>query len=227
MSKNTVETKDEVPTVTDTLFQQRSIAADLFAVYIQPIGEGVQEESAGINFGGVDTTRYTGDIHFAPITGTSPANDYWGIDAAFVYNGQAVMSTTAGMVDLGSFKLLLATDAFNKFTHQTGATKDDATGQWTLTSDQYTALQPLVLQINGAAIEIPPNALIWPRAHNNKIGGSVASIYLIVDDLKTKTGMGLDFIIGYRILTRFYTVFDAGNSRVGIATTAYTNGTPN
>ena len=44
-------------------------------------------------------------------------------------------------------------------------------------------------------------------------------IYLIVSDKKTLTGQGLNFIVGYVFLERFYAVFDTANSRLGSATT--------
>jgi len=55
------------------------------------------------------------------------------------------------------------------------------------------------------------------------IGGSSSGIYLIVSDLGTPSGSGLDFINGYVWMERFYSVLDAANSRVGFANTPFTN----
>ena len=75
--------------------------------------------------------------------------------------------------------------------------------------------------------QLTANAQLWPRALNSYIGGTTSGIYLIVGDLGSPSGQGLDFINGYGFLERFYSVFDTANHRVGLATTAYTYATSN
>lgn len=62
---------------------------------------------------------------------------------------------------------------------------------------------------------------------NADIGGNANSVYLIVNDLGTPSGEGLDFINGFTFLERFYSVFDTANKRVGFATTPFTDATSN
>ena len=50
---------------------------------------------------------------------------------------------------------------------------------------------------------------------------------MIVSNLGTPSGAGLDFINGYGFLERFYAVYDTGNSRVGFATTPFTHAETN
>ena len=54
------------------------------------------------------------------------------------------------------------------------------------------------------------------------MGGDSDSLYLIVNDLGSLGGEGLDFIDGMTFLERFYAVFDTANKRVGLAQTAST-----
>ena len=75
--------------------------------------------------------------------------------------------------------------------------------------------------------ELTANAQAWPRSLNADIGGNANSVYLIVNDLGTNSGEGLDFINGFTFLERFYSVFDTANSRVGFATTPFTDATSN
>jgi cathepsin E len=75
--------------------------------------------------------------------------------------------------------------------------------------------------------QLTPNAQIWPRSLNTAIGGVASNIYLVVNDIGTPTGQGLDFIDGYTFLERFYSVFDTTNKRVGLATTPFTTATSN
>jgi hypothetical protein len=62
---------------------------------------------------------------------------------------------------------------------------------------------------------------------NAAIGGESGVNYLIVNNIGTPSGEGLDFINGYCFLERFYSVFDTTGGRVGFATTAYTTSTTN
>jgi saccharopepsin len=66
--------------------------------------------------------------------------------------------------------------------------------------DQYKALKPLNFNIGGNTYSLSPNAQIWPRSLNTQIGGNSNSIYLIIGDLRTILGDGLDFINGYSFL---------------------------
>ena len=62
---------------------------------------------------------------------------------------------------------------------------------------------------------------------NAVIGGDADSIYLVVNDIGSNEGEGLDFINGYTFLERFYFVFDSGNDSVGFAITPFTHATTN
>jgi cathepsin E len=42
--------------------------------------------------------------------------------------------------------------------------------------------------------EFTANAQVWPRSLNSLIGGQAGNIYLIVADLGTPSGQGLDFV---------------------------------
>jgi len=70
---------------------------------------------------------------------------------------------------------------------------------------------------------LTPNAQIWPRHINYEIGGSAGLIYLVVKDIGGNSGSGFDFILGLPFLQRFYSVYDTTNSRVGFATTQFTD----
>ncbi|KAI9232099.1 MAG: aspartic peptidase domain-containing protein [Podila humilis] len=187
----------KIPTVTDNLFSQGTIGAHEIGISAQPsTADG--DENGEIMFGG--------DITYVSITSTSPASEYWGLDASFSYgtSGTPILSSTAGIIDHASALLLLATDAFQSFKEATGG-----------------------FVVGGTTFEITPNALIWPRAFNVMMGGNAGDIYLAVGDIGAHSGQGLDFKIGYSILKRFYTVLDTGNRRIGLATTSFTDATTN
>ena len=62
---------------------------------------------------------------------------------------------------------------------------------------------------------------------NTDIGGTDDAIYLIIGDLGSDSGQGLDFINGMTFLERFYTTFDSDASTFGIANTPFTDATSN
>ncbi len=131
-----------------------------------------------------------------PITSTSPASAYWGIDQDVTYgsSGTSLLSGSAGIVDTGTTLLLLATDAFKAYQRATGAKLDQSTGLLSLTEAQFKKLQSLFFTIGGTTFEFTANAQIWPRALNETIGGEEGKIYLVTADLGSESGQGLDFI---------------------------------
>jgi pepsin A len=226
LTVGTLSSGATIPTVVNNLFSQGTIKGNMIAISLNP-STSVPSISGSICFGKTDSKSYTGAISYAPITTTSPASTFWGIDTSFTYGAQTVLASTAGIVDHGTTLLLLATDAFQAYQRLTGGVLDPATELLKITPDQYDALQPLKFDVGGTQFSLTPNAQIWPRSLNSQIGGSPDGIYLIVSDMRGSSGQGLDFMIGYQVLKRFYTVLDTANARVGFATTPYTDATTN
>ncbi|KAL7280027.1 hypothetical protein ACG7TL_006441 [Trametes sanguinea] len=227
LTEGTVGGNQPVPTVTDNLFAQGTIENDLIGIFYQPTtSEGAL--NGELDFGSVDTGKVTSDVTFVPITSTQPASLYWGIDQQVTYGDDTTLLTgNAGIVDTGTTLLLLATDAFQAYQKATGATLDNATGLLTLTEQQFENLQSLFFNIGGTTFEFTANAQIWPRSLNSVIGGEEGKIYLVAADLGSESGQGLDFINGFVFLQRFYSVYDTGNSQVGLATTQFTTAETN
>ncbi|KAF8260104.1 aspartic peptidase A1 [Lactarius quietus] len=215
-----------IPTVTDNLYSQGAIQSDLVSVSFEPTTSS-SDRNGELTFGGTDSTKFTGPITYIPLTTTSPASDYWSISQSIKYGSTTILSTTAGIVDSGTTLIPIATDAFNRYQYVTGAVLDGTTGLLKITSTQYSNLQSLVFTAGGTSFELTANAQIWPRSLNSIIGGTSSDIYLVVTDLGSPSGSGLDFINGYTFLERFYSVFDTANGSVGFATTPFTTATTN
>jgi cathepsin E len=216
-----------IPTVTDNLFANGAINANEIGISFQPTNSE-EVVNGEITWGGTDSSKMTGAIQFIPLTTTSPANLFWGINQSVRYStSTTILSTTAGIVDTGTTLTLLASDAFARYRSATGAVQDNTTGLLRLTTAQFANLKSLFFTANGHTFELTANAQIWPRNLNSAIGGNANSVYLIVGDLGTPSGEGLDFINGMTFLERFYSVFDTANRRVGFATTQFTTATTN
>ncbi|PIL28864.1 transporter [Ganoderma sinense ZZ0214-1] len=223
LTKGTVSGGQVVPTVLDNAFEQGAITAEAIGISFEP-ASNASTANGLLTLGGSDSSRFVGNINVATITGTSPASNYVGIDQTVRYgNDTPILSQTAGIVDTGTTLILLASDAFAAYKNATGAVTDTTTGLLKITNDQYANLQSLFFTINLVDYELIPNAQIWPRSLNTLIGGDANSIYLVVADLGSKSGEGLDFINGYSWLERFYHVYVPQRNTVGFANTQYTH----
>jgi hypothetical protein len=81
---------------------------------------------------------------------------------------------------------------------------DEDTGLLKISYDQYENLQSLNFNVVGDnTLVLTPNAQIWPRSLNTAIGGDSDSIYLVISDIGSDSGTGLDFINGYAFLFVF------------------------
>jgi len=228
LTSGTVDNTGTVPTVTDNLFSEGTITDSLVGIYFEPPNANSQGLGSGsLSFGQVETGRIVGSVNYVSLTATSPASTFWGIDQSISYGQTSLLAETAGIVDTGTTLILIATDAFQKYQSATGGTPDQATGLLKITSDQYNNLQPLAFTVGGNTYTLSPNAQIFPRSLNTAIGGDASGIYLIVADIGTPSGKGLDFINGYSFLQRFYSVYDTSNARVGLASTEYTDANSN
>ncbi|KFX89203.1 hypothetical protein O988_08720 [Pseudogymnoascus sp. VKM F-3808] len=209
LTKGTVSGEDIIPTVTDNLFSQGTISENIASI-----------AGGEICFGGVNPEKFKGDITYAPITSTSPASQFWGIDAAFTYgsSGTSLLASTAGIIDHSSTLTLLASGSYSDFLKLTGATQDQTTGLPVM--DSCDELEPIFFQIGDVTFEVPVGLYRWPADQNSQIGGDANKCYLAVGDIGTPSGEGLDFTLGYNTMKHFTVVFDTGNQRVGIANAA-------
>ena len=91
------------------------------------------------------------DLVRSPLTGTSPASNYWGINQSITYgsSGTTILDSTAGIVDTGTTLVLIASDAYSTYQTVTSATEDEDTGLLRLSPSQYANLQDLVFHIGG------------------------------------------------------------------------------
>ncbi|EMD36749.1 hypothetical protein CERSUDRAFT_114658 [Gelatoporia subvermispora B] len=231
LTEGTVSRGGTVPTVTDNAFSQGLISAHEVGISFEPTTSDTSANGE-LTFGGTDSSKFTGSISFTPITGTSPASEYVGIDQSITYgssSGTSVLTSTAGIVDTGTTLLYIATDALQRYLKAVGASSepDEETGLYTISSANFAKLESLFFNIGSESFEFTANAQIWPRSLNSAIGGTSKNIYLVVNDIGSDTGSGLDFINGLVWLERFYFVFNVGASEVGFATTSFTHATTN
>ncbi|KAG2355832.1 aspartic peptidase domain-containing protein [Suillus spraguei] len=212
-------------TITDRLFLQGEISQRLVGLYFQPSSKN-KDDSGVLTFGGVvaDPELNIGKIAYVTTTARPPSSGYWGIDQSITYGNTEILGVSAGIVDCGATFITIASDAFEKYKAVTGANFDRRTKLLSITPEKYGALQPLDFHIGYQTYSLVPNAQIWPRHLNSRIGGVSTSIYLVFKS--EPTGI-IAFSLGYVFLQRFYSVFDSTRSCVGFATTGWTDAITN
>ncbi|KAJ6584074.1 acid protease [Mycena vulgaris] len=211
-----------IATVTDNLLKQKLISQECIGIYYEPT-TSANAPNGCLSFGGPDSSKYTGDLNYVPITKTSPASQYWGIDQSISYGGQEIMAQCSGISDTGTTLVMLPSSVFKAYQKATGAVLDPSTQLLTVTEDQYNNMQSMIFNIGGVKYELTKNAQLWPRSMNDTIGAPDGKICLIFADMgDISVGDGLCFINGFTFLQRFYSVYDVSKSRVGFATTQHT-----
>ena len=113
LTEGTTSSGDPVPTVLDNALAQGLIDAELVGVSFEPTND-LSVTNGELTFGAVDDSKYTGDIAYVPVTSTSPASAYVGIDQSITYGsaGTTVLASTAGITDTGTTLVLIASGTF-------------------------------------------------------------------------------------------------------------------
>ena len=106
-TQDTVENMSTVPTVSDNLFSQGTISEEVLGVYFIPATK--TSENGELTFGGYDECTIVGEVNYVPLTMTSPASTFWGIDQSISYGNTTILSSTAGIVDTGTTLIFIAT----------------------------------------------------------------------------------------------------------------------
>ncbi|KAJ6570655.1 family A1 protease [Mycena vulgaris] len=223
LSRGTVgpDPTEMLPAIVQTLFCQGNIPAEVFSIFMQPTGSVSAIVKGEISWG-ASTTDLT---HLRPMTTHFPASAYWGVDMQFSYGSTSILRQTAGIIDTGSTLIYLAHGAYLLYESLTKARLDPSTGLLTVPS--MSNLQNLIVKMGGRQFPLIPNAQIWPRMLNTAIRGQSNQIYLVVADLGTEEGAGLDFVLGMVFLQRYYSAYDYDNGLIGLSETAFTGAISN
>ena len=107
LTSDTVSNMGTVPTVLDNLRSQGKISEEVLGIYYVPASEPTS--TGELTFGGYDSSVIKSSVKYVPLTTTSPASSYWGINQSISYGSTTILSSTAGVVDTGTTLILIAT----------------------------------------------------------------------------------------------------------------------
>ncbi|KAG2076956.1 hypothetical protein BDR04DRAFT_1227692 [Suillus decipiens] len=142
------------------------------------------------------------------IVDTGNSNTFVGASTKYVATRTSINTGQPVEVDYGSG---FFSDAYTKYQSATGATSDTVTGLLTISSTQYTLIPP-VHHFAQETYSLIPNAQIWPRSLNSNIADRGLTLSTATHSSSTST---------------LCSIFDTAKSRVGFATTSFTDATTN
>lgn len=180
----------------------------LFSFWLNDVNKGGEENGGELVFGGVDPDHFVGNITWAPIK----RKGYWEIELENIkFGGEYIdLDPVGAAIDTGSSLLIAPTTVADLINHELGAKKNWA-GQYTLDCSAVPSLPEFCFVFAGKDFCLTAEDYV-----------------LQVQDQCISGFMGMDipepagplWIVGDVFLRKFYSVYDLGNNRVGLAKSA-------
>jgi len=175
---------------------------NLFAFYL---GKGNGDNSELV-LGGTDPKHYTGDISYVPLSDEK----YWMFTMDNFAIGSATESNVTVIADTGTSLLAGPTDFITKVQAAIGA-KPLAKGEYTLDCSKLDSLPKLTITLAGK------DYVLEGKDYALQVSGQCLSGFMGID---LPAGNPVKFILGDVFLRKYYSIYDAGNKRMGFATAA-------
>jgi hypothetical protein len=192
--------EDNVVPVINQMISEKLLDQQVFGVYF---GHTSQDgDVAGeLTIGGIDTNHYTGSLTWIPIT----QKGYWQFKmGAVTVNGKRVGSTSYSAIsDTGTSLIVGPSAVISGIAKKLGGKMDNDAGLYAVSCSAN--LPPVVFTIGTTKFSVP------------------SSDYVIQQDGKCYLGFDsmddsdIDWILGDCFIRAFYSVYDIGNSRLGLA----------
>jgi len=190
---------NHVPTVFQNMFSQGLISDNAFSFYL-----GKESGQAGeLLLGGIDTNYFSGPMTWTPLKATT----YWEVTLDKFTAGTDVYGAgDSAIVDSGTSILTGPTDAVAKIAAAMGGKAINA-AEYMVPCDGPN--QPtFTYTLNGVDFTLEPADYLIPD-------GTLCLLGIMGMDIPRPTGPL--WIMGDVFMRKYYTVFDVGNKRVGMA----------
>ncbi|XP_042539369.1 chymosin-like [Dipodomys spectabilis] len=183
--------------VFDNMMNRHLVAQDLFSIYMSRY-----EQGSVLTLGAVDSSYYTGSLHWIPVT----RQQYWQVAVDRVTINGVVIACDGGcqaVLDSGTSLLAGPSRDILSIQKAIGATQSQY-GQFVLDCWSLNMMPTVVFEIQGRKYPLPP------FAYTIQEQGSCSSGF------QSNTHSQL-WILGTVFLREYYSVFDRANNRVGLA----------
>ncbi|XP_075947063.1 pepsin A-like [Anarhichas minor] len=189
---------DSVVPVFDNMVNQGLVSQPLFSVYLS----SNSEQGSEVVFGGIDSSHYTGQITWVPLTSAT----YWQIQMDSVTINGEVVACSGGcqaIIDTGTSLIIGPTKDINNMNAWVGASTNQY-GEATVYCQNIQSMPEVTFTLNGHAFTVP------------------ASAYVSQSNYGCSTGFGqggseMLWILGDVFIREFYVIFDSQNQNIGLA----------
>uniref|UniRef100_UPI00398E9106 pepsin A-like n=1 Tax=Pristiophorus japonicus TaxID=55135 RepID=UPI00398E9106 len=190
-------------TVFDNMMSEHLVEQPMFAFYLT---RGNGQSGSEVVFGGADPNHYTGQINWVPVT----QQGYWQIlvDSVSI-NGQVVacQGGCQAIVDTGTSLIVGPSAPISRIQNQIGARP--VSYSLDVVDCRYLPRMPYVtFTINGIDYPLPPSAYVLQQ---NCQSGFSSMALPVSEEL---------WILGDVFIGEYYSIFDRGTNRVGLARAA-------
>ncbi|KAI7905562.1 endopeptidase [Cokeromyces recurvatus] len=177
----------------------------LFSFWLNDVNKGGEEEGGELVFGGVNPDHYKGNITWAPIR----RKGYWEIELENIKFGDEYidLDPVGAAIDTGSSLLIAPTTIADLINHELGAKKNWA-GQYILDCSNVPSLPEFCFVFAGKDFCLQGKDYVL-QVQNQCISGFMG--------MDIPEPAGPLWIVGDVFLRKFYSIYDLGNNRVGLA----------
>ncbi|XP_070604987.1 pepsin B-like [Erythrolamprus reginae] len=189
------------------MMNQNQISEPIFSFYFSR--QPTVQYGGELILGGIDPQMYTGEITWASMTDQG----YWQIGIEqFAIGSKATgwcSEGCQGIVDTGTFLLTIPQQYLSDFVQAVNPAND---GSYAVDCNNIQNMPTITFSINGSQLPLPPSAYVSNK--NGQCSLAIESTYV-----PSSTGQPL-WILGDVFLKEYYSIFDMGNNRVGLASSA-------
>ncbi|KAM7032687.1 cathepsin E [Acridotheres tristis] len=198
---------DGVTPFFDNLMAQNLVELPIFSVYMSSNPESPQ--GGELLFGGFDSSHFTGTLNWVPVT----QQGYWQIQLDNIQLAGTVTFCASGcqaIVDTGTSLIAGPTKEVKELQNLIGAVSVD--GEYAVECSSLSAMPDLTFTINGLPYTLSAQAYILVEYDGDM---AFCTSGFQGNDIPPPTGPL--WILGDVFIRQFYSVFDRGNNRVGLA----------
>ncbi|XP_026224825.1 pepsin A-like [Anabas testudineus] len=189
---------DDVVPVFVNMVSQGLVSQPMFSVYLS----SNSEQGSEVVFGGVDSSHYTGEITWIPLTSAT----YWQIKMDSVtINGQTVACSGGcqAIIDTGTSQIVGPTTDINNMNSWVGASTDQY-GDASVSCQNIQSMPDITFTLNGNAFTIPASAYVSQTSYGCNTGfGQGGSDQL--------------WILGDVFIRKYYAIFNIQSQYIGLA----------
>ena len=189
-----------VKPIFNEMLDQKVITEPVFSIYLQKDGK---EESGGeITFGGIDNTKYTGELTYVPVS----REGYWQFTLdGFAFDDEEICEDGCEAAINTGLALIIGPARLVEILHIKIKAKKSGNGQYIVDCNKVASLPAINFVIGEKKLQLTGNDYIL-NVEGNCISG--------FEGLNSEDPL---WILGDIFLSKYYSVYDYGNKRVGFA----------